>query len=252
MLVLAEQGAGDMIQFSRYINLLKDLNIKIVIQCYKNLKTLFLESFSVKCISTDEEIINFDYQIFMMSLPLIFKTSPNRIPTKTPYIFAKNHRTEITNIIDKNKTKIGVCWSGNKLHEKNNNRSIPLKYFIDLATTTNNIFFSLYKDIDTNEKLILNNKIIDLSDYLTDFYVTASIIDKLDLIITVDTSIIHLAGAMNKKAYLLVNENNDWRWLKNTMNSSWYKSITILRNKNKNWDNVFQKLEKELISKLIL
>jgi hypothetical protein len=194
----------------------------------------------------------YDYHCSLLSLPYLLG-SPEII--QPPYIAcndpAKLHDYE-------NKTKIGIVWAGNPMHPNDQIRSCYLKYFKPLQQLPEIQFFSLMKDIrarkyqakkefvdyteDTNDM-----NIVDMSPFLENFVSTANIIASLDLIISVDSCVLHLAGAMNKKAYAMIPYDHDWRWQDDRTESIWYPSIKLFRQKKRgNWQQVINDIVLEL------
>jgi tetratricopeptide (TPR) repeat protein len=243
ILVQGEQGFGDNIQFCRYLIYLQNAK-KIYFAVRKPLEQIMKQSFDKLIVCGDKEILeDVDYMVSLLDLPRIFKFENIFFDTKFPYLQTNKNITIANNLQRK---KIGFCWEGNSEHKNNHNRSIPLKYFVDLINNNPNImFFSLQKD--HSEQLPKMTNLIDLSPTMDDFLSTASIIKELDLIISIDSALAHLSGAMNKKTYLLLPKYSEWRWLEKRISSPWYPSITMIRQKTKgNWMDVFDALQRNI------
>jgi len=243
ILVQGEQGFGDNIQFCRYLIYLQNAK-KIYFAVRKPLEEIMKQSFDNLIVCGDKDVLeDVDYMVSLLDLPRIFKFENIFFDTKFPYLHTNKNITIANNLQRK---KIGFCWEGNSEHKNNHNRSIPLKYFIDLIKNNPNImFFSLQKDHTEQLPEIIN--LIDLSLAMDDFLSTASIVKELDLIISIDSALAHLSGAINKKTYLLLPKYSEWRWLEKMTSSPWYPSITIIRQKTKgDWTNVFDTLQRTL------
>ncbi|MCX8070056.1 MAG: hypothetical protein N2738_06095, partial [Thermodesulfovibrionales bacterium] len=181
--------------------------------------------------------------------PYLLKSEIKSIPKEIPYISAKvdkiNKFKKITD--NTNKVKIGICWSGSKTNLRTINRSIEIELLIPILKMNKDFsFYSLQlsdrvKDFD---KLPTELRPFDLSLYINDFSDTAGIIYQMDIVITIDSSIAHLSGAIGKKTLLLINYSSDWRWLINRNDSPWYPTISIFRqNKPCDWTNVILDLK---------
>jgi len=254
LLVWNEQGFGDAIFISRYILLIEETYQpkKIIFVCKEPQVKLFKQSFPrVEIIEPNTTSINFNHHCPMMSLMSIFKTDDNNIPSKTPYLKVK--KTDAHVWVDRlPKTEyplIGLCWAGSPATPSDKLRSInldALKPLLNLPLT----FISL--QIDARKQDIkqhqLNDKIVDLSDNIKNFYDTAALITNLDLIISVDTAVGHLAGALNKPVWTLHRHVPHWLWQLNTSKSPWYPSMQLFRqNKSADWNPVIQDVKNQLM-----
>jgi len=244
ILVQGEQGYGDTIQFSRFLNAFQEAK-KVYFAVREPLKELMQNSFQQCVVCTHEDILDdVEYFVSLMDLPRIFKHKDMFATTTFPYLVSSP-----CNTISLNKTKmsVGFCWEGNVEHSNNHNRSIPLSYFIDLIQEHKNIiFYSLQKY--TQEKLPIMDNLVDLSSVITDFTITASCVEKLDYIVSIDSALIHLSGALNKKSFLLLPKYCEFRWGEKGKNN-WYESVTTIRqNRQGNWDNVFLELRNNFLT----
>jgi tetratricopeptide (TPR) repeat protein len=255
--IYGEQGLGDIIQFSRYVKILSDFKVKITFRIRRNLEKLF-EDFNNYCELTSEEVeINsFDHVCSLLSLPLILSNSGVDIFNQGPYLEVNKYK----NLFWKNKLedgsfKIGVHWRGN-LNNPNLSRSFDLKSFSDISKIKNITLVNLQKDfnseIDNKDK---NVKIRFFQDFDKDddaFLDSAAIINNLDLIISNDTSIAHLAGAIGKPILLVLNYNADWRWFLDDKTSPWYPSMLLFRQKiDSSWKEPFNEIKNYLENKLL-
>lgn len=249
--IYAEQGIGDIFQFVRFLPIIKDLGANIIFECRNEVANLVS---SLPCINKlilrGSEISEweFDYYASLLSLPAILNVTEKTIPSATPYLFPDKLLYEKWNkyFSDFNKLKIGFVWKGNPFPLEHRKRHTRLEYFIDLAKSTNAQFFSLQYGEDCENEL-KDAGIIDLALNLDE---TAAIIANLDLVITIDTSIAHLAGALDKEVWILLAKVPDWRWFLNSTTSIWYPKAKLFRqNEINNWDDVFNKIKLQLNNK---
>ena len=248
ILVILEQGFGDNIQFIRYLPFIKEKKGYIILECKKELKTLFENNFKIDEIieKQDNSSQNFDFYIHLMSIPKIFKTNLNNVPNKVPYLKADINLVEKFKLkLNTDKFKIGIVWAGNSKHSNDKNRSINFKEFKFLKEFPEVEIYSLQKE--KNPEKLDDFKLIDFSENIRDFSDTAAIIENLDLIISVDTSVAHLAGAMNKPVWILLPFIPDWRWFFKRDDCPWYPSMRLFRQKKSgNWKDVFEEVKEEL------
>ncbi|MCK5640178.1 MAG: hypothetical protein KAJ19_05255, partial [Gammaproteobacteria bacterium] len=155
--------------------------------------------------------------------------------------------------IDNNSLNIGICWSGNPEHRNDKNRSIPLRTFKPLTKLPNTRLYSLQKGVAAADISGAANKmdIVDFSKFIEDFTDTARIIQNLDLIITVDTAVAHLAGAMGKPVWVLLPYAPDWRWGLENKNTPWYPSMQLYRQHTvTEWTDIVEEISEDLRSLL--
>ena len=242
ILVWSEQGYGDTIQFCRYIPKIIDLGAITTFEVPKNLATL-VGRISNKCkiVTTGSNVEKYDFQVPLMSLPLVFNTDLASIPKKIPYLDIPSdlvkHWSKILG--PKNKMRIGLAWSGRKTYKEDRFRSLKLKTILPIISGEFD-FFCLQKDIrEEDEEDLKKSSIKFVGDQ--DFLNTAAIIKNLDLVITVDSVMPHLSGAINFPIWLLLPFCPDWRWLLDRKDSPWYPSVKIFRQKKINdWENVIK------------
>ena len=246
ILVWHEQGLGDSIQFSRYVPELIKLGANVTFQVQKPLFKLFKKQLSCSVISDTAIESKFDFQVPLLKLPQLFKTNLSNIP---PAINFHPTNDDISlwknklNLSDK-KLNIGVAFSGNNNHINDLSRSISLNDFSSLFEYGE--FFIIQKELNQVDKEKLNQfkNVFFLGDQINDFVDTASIIMNMDLIISVDTSLIHLAGSLNKVSYLMLPWSPEWRWLLDRSDSPWYPSIQIFRQQTLgDWDSVINQIK---------
>lgn len=247
-----EQGFGDNIMFIRYVPLFVELGAKIILRTRPELVKLFESVQGIeKVYSEEDDIPEHDYYLPLLSSPARFKTTIETIPKYFPYILPSQE------IIDFKCTKksfnIGLVWSSSRTNKDFKNKYIGLEYFKTLFAIKATTWFSLQAGEDAQEIKVakLEDKITDLSEILVDFSATAAIIEKLDLIITTDTAIAHLCGAMDKKAWVLVPKPADWRWMQEGVSTPWYNSLELFRQHQKgSWSEVISEIKDKLSQRI--
>lgn len=250
ILVWYEQGLGDTIQFSRYILDLISLGANVTFEVQDSLASLFQNNFNCKIQTSIQNNQYFDYQIPLLSLPKLFGTNINNIPHSEPYLKANlddvskwKRQLNLSNL----KLNIAIAISGNPNHKNNQNRSIGIDFFDQLGEIAN--IYILQKDLGSENIAVISAKdhFFSLGDLVDDFRDSAAIIEAMDLVVSVDTSLIHLAGAMGKKAFLLLPYAPEWRWLLERSDSPWYKSVKIFRQlREGEWSGVIEDVYSEL------
>ena len=234
----AEQGLGDTIQFVRYARLVAERGGKVIIGCQEPLKRLLQNSpaFSqFPILARGETLPSFDLHCPLMSLPFLFGTKLETIPGGVPYLQASPDDTrrwseKIAARSAPGVRKFGLVWAGSKKHKNDRNRSIAPAALTPLAQVTNAQFFSLQKgDNPLGATAPAGLVLVDMTADLSDLAEAAAMIANLDLVITVDTAIAHLAGAMGKPTWLLLSFVPDWRWLLDRDDSPWYPSVRLFR-----------------------
>jgi hypothetical protein len=242
ILVYMEQGFGDAIQFVRYLPQVKSRGGTVILVCHPLVQRLFTTARGAdQIIPENHPLPSFDYHISLMSLPAIFQTGPDTIPSETPYLSIPLEAPEsIDNIIDTYNQlfKIGFVWAGNPANKHDQDRSIPMHMFSYLSNVKGIKLFSLQKNHQADPSNLFD--FTDLSPYIHDFSDTAYAISRLDLIISVDTAVAHLAGAIHRPIWVLLPKVPDWRWLLDRKDSAWYPTIRLFRQKDfGNWSDVF-------------
>jgi tetratricopeptide (TPR) repeat protein len=244
VLIHSEQGFGDSIMYARFLPKLKNLGCKIVVECRDELKTLFETINCIDIVVGRDELKTpfFDFHIPIMSLPYILDVKNfEDFPVK-PY-FKVNNDDSLK--LESKKIKIGLCWSASATGESYEGKVFDLINFEPLIKNPKIQIYSLQVGYGS-EQIKENgyeNEIIDLTEKLTDFSKTASLMQELDLVISSDTSVAHLAGAIGVKTYTLLQKYPDWRWLNKGEISYLYPSMKLIRQKqNRVWKPVFQSL----------
>ena len=246
-----EQGFGDYIQFCRYLPLIKEFGANIILNTPNKLLPL-IDSMNIdlKFVDiNDIDQLQVDYYCSIASLPFAFKTSINSIPNSVPYLKVNE---KIKNSWNKNINKkiknIGIKWTGNQNYLDDKNRSINLKQLKSLFDLPYN-FHSLEIEYSNEDKILKNNikNLFCYDEKLIGFENTAGLIENLDLVITTDTSIAHLSGALNKSTWVMLSKLPDFRWLTKSKDSPWYPSIKLYRQDiDKDWNTVIRNIKKDL------
>ena len=256
--VYEEQGLGDVIQFCRYLPLLKqkgaEVTFKVKPKMHTLLKTLDEDIVFVDRDSDDKSI---DFETPLMSLPYLFNTNLNTIPSMTSYLSADDDRIMAwKKHLAKDSFKVGICWQGSKA-KIDFGRSFPLTLFEDISKLPNVELISLHKGEgekqieDINFDLtVLGNDFDNGEDAFID---TAAVMANCDLIITSDTAIAHLAGALGCRTWVVLKKIPDWRWMLDRNDSPWYPNMKLYRQKERdNWEEVFETIKKDLQSLITL
>jgi len=249
LLLFSEQGFGDMIHFIRFAEPLKERfpTLKLKVQCRKELKTLFEKLYFIdEVLSRDEDVGEFDYHYAIMSLPYLLGMYGEDIQNVS-YINVKENMGIDTDI---HKLNIGLVWGGSATGESYPKKIFSPRDMQPLIESKDIRLYSLQVGDDAKmlkELEISNDEIVDLSPKLTDFYQTACAIKELDLVITSDTSVAHLAGAMGKEVWVLLLKKADWRWGLESEDTLWYPSMRLFRQEvDGEWESVFENIFREL------
>jgi len=249
----AEQGFGDTIQFVRFAPLVAEKGARVIIECQRELMSVMQ---SVKggnlVISNEDALPEFDLLCPLLSLPLIFHTAPDSIPKDIPYIMTEptlvqKWRERMKD--DSGCCRVGLVWSGNPKYRADRLRSVTLEILLPLWEIEGMRFYSLQKGDAANQVRSLPGwaTIADYSDELSNFSDTAAMIANLDLVISVDTAVAHLSGALGKNVWTLLPYAPDWRWMLHREDSPWYPTMTLFRQPAPgDWKSVVEKLSEEL------
>jgi ADP-heptose:LPS heptosyltransferase/Tfp pilus assembly protein PilF len=244
--IYMEQGFGDNILLVRYIELIKKRYPESIIylSSRKELLILFKGIKQIDKIFDTEDIKeHYDYHISLFSMPFIFKTTINTVPNNFPYIFP-NKQDEYNLNLDNNFINIGIVWSSGNFATNQEERSISLESFDILSKDKNIKLFSLQKGDASKEIKNISININDLSSKINNFNDTANIILKLDLIISVDTAVAHLSGALNKKCFVILPKDTNWRWGLSGDKSPWFNSLKLFRLNHKTIKDLFIDIKK--------
>lgn len=251
ILLHAEQGFGDAIQFVRYAPLVASCGGKVVLECHPQLVHLFHGIKGITSVVAFGEVIPaFDCQAPFLTLPRIFGKTLENIPV-CPYLSAKLDRLakwqQLASIYSG--YRVGIVWAGSSIHRNDSFRSLPLAFLSSFAKLTNIQLFSLQMGDAKRqlERSPLAERVIDLTEQIDDFADTAALITQLDLVICIDTAVAHLAGTLGKPVWLLLPFAPDWRWLLYRSDSPWYPTMQIFRQKQiGDWGSVIDQVHSAL------
>jgi len=247
----AEQGLGDALQCVRYVPLVAARGGQVVLGVQKRLLRLLARTEGAQQVtSAGETPQEFSWHCPLLSLPLAFATDLSTIPARIPYVHPDPGHVEAWGQrLQGNPLRIGLAWGGNPNYPHELWRSIPLEQLAPLTQLENTTFYSLQMGAPARQVKQLGPRVhlIDLQDEQKDFADTAAIVSHLDLVISIDTSVAHLAGAMGKPVWILLNNSPDWRWLLEREDSPWYPTARLLRQSTfGNWQEVVARVEREL------
>jgi predicted O-linked N-acetylglucosamine transferase (SPINDLY family) len=256
LLIHHEQGIGDCIQYARYVQLAVEMDAEVILETPAPLVPL-LKTLTPACelVVMGDPLPRFDYYIPLMSLPLAFGTTLDHMPPSAPYLSTEPLRvaTWAQRLGSHAKPRVGLVWSGSTLHQNDHNRSLALKELLPFLSLPIE-FHCLQKEIreeDANSLAALP-MIRTHCEAINDFADTAAIVSLMDLVISVDTSVAHLAGAMGKPVWILLPAAPDWRWLLTRKDSPWYPSARLFRQAQPGrWDAVVTKVRAALSETLM-
>ncbi len=254
ILICADEGVGDTIQFVRYVPMVAALGARVILLPQASLYPLLsgLPGVSQCLTSLGREQPAFDLHCPITSLPLAFRTTLETIPAPTSYLPPPpQDRRQVWEgrLGGHDRLRVGLVWSGNPKHKNDRNRSIPLRTFSSILDA-DATFVSLQKDPNSLDKAVLLERtdIVDLSEHLGDFMETAALISCLDLVITVDTAVAHLAAALGCPTWILLPYTPDYRWLLDREDSPWYPTARLFRQAaTREWSSVLERTRTELI-----
>lgn len=248
ILVQEEQGFGDNIQFIRYVSkLTKNKNTKVYLALREPLQRLFSNINNIEIISNNQYLQNIDYFVSLLDLPRIFYKDQNEFLFKDKYL--EHLKEDIFDVKNKNKLNIGFAYRGNPKHKGDKKRNVSLSYFEKLFKLDFCDFYSLQYENDEDLESYLNTykNIYLCKNIIKDFNDTANIVCKLDLVITIDSALVHLCGALGIKTFLILNKNSEFRWLLNRDDSIWYNSLRLFRQgEDFTLNKVFEKIIKDI------
>ncbi|MGY3453636.1 tetratricopeptide repeat protein [Bradyrhizobium sp. USDA 4353] len=254
IVIAADEGLGDTIQFARYVPMVAALGARVILAVQKPLLPLLSIMPGIsQCISVSEaaDLAAVDLHCPIMSLPFACRTSPETIPAPVSYLPPPDpQRVQFweERLGPHEKLRVGLVWSGNPNHLDDHNRSIPLRTLSRLLSD-DAMFISLQKAPKPEDKAVLREagQILDLTSHLTDFADTAALVSCLDLVITVDTSVAHLAGALGRSTWTLLSYTPDYRWLLDREDSPWYPTMRLFRQgESRDWAEVVERVRTTL------
>ncbi|MCG2721482.1 MAG: tetratricopeptide repeat protein [Thermodesulfovibrionales bacterium] len=253
ILLYTEQGFGDTLQFIRYVPMVKQLGGRVIVKCQKELASLLKNIEEIERVITNGEgFSEWNVQYPLLSLPLLFNTTLQNIPSVVPYISAdpkliKKWGDKITS--NESRMKIGLVWSGDPRLKNDRSRSFTLGLLSSLAYFNDITYYSLQKGEASEQSKTASKdmQIVDYTEEINDFADTAAFIQNLDLVISADTAVAHLAGALGKQVWTLLPSVPDWRWMLNREDSPWYPTMRLFRQPAPgDWESVIQLVIKAL------
>ncbi len=245
-----DQGLGDTIQFIRFAPLLQQRGATVLVQCQAPLVRLLRSCAGIdRVLGPDEPLPPFDVHLPLMSLPWRLGTTLATIPAAVPYLSADPGQVEQwrQSLAGGPELKVGLVWQGNPINPADRHRSVALARFAPLARVAGVRLFSLQKGAGSEQLAAAPFAVTDLGSRLGDLADTAAVVRNLDLVIGVDTAVMHLAGALAVQAWVAVTYAAEWRWLVGRADSPWYPHLRLFRQKEPgNWDELFGRMAGEL------
>jgi tetratricopeptide (TPR) repeat protein len=253
ILLHADQGLGDTIQFVRYAAALAARGATVHIEVQKELKTLLQGvAGATSVLAQDEPLPHFDQHCPLLSAPFAEDTRLETIPAAVPYLAAPAERVDRwrPHFPPQSRLRVGVVWRGNPKHHNDANRSVAFDTFRAIFDTESCEFVCLQVGLNPTESALISAhpQCVNHTDQIRDFCDTAAIVAQLDLVIAVDTSVAHLVGALGKPVWLLVPFSPDWRWMLDRDDSPWYPTMRLFRQRAiGDWSSVVEKIRDELL-----
>lgn len=249
IVVYWEQSFADTIQFVRYVKLLKERGARVLVDCQPTLQRLIAaQPYVDGLISQDVgERQTWDYSAPLLSLPHLFGTTLDSVPAETPYLIVPQGPANPA-VASAPGLKVGLVWAGSPTFRGDRKRSIDLSVFEPLSSIEGTSWFSLQMGpASTQLQHFSRPPLTDMSSLIGDWVDTAQLIEQLDLVISVDTAVGHLAGALGRPCWLLIAENPDWRWLLARDDSPWYPSLRLFRQEQADaWEPVVARVTAQL------
>ncbi len=256
ILLWCEQGLGDTLQFVRYASLLKKRGAVVWVECQEKLLPLLAKAVGVDRVVAEGPTLpsEFDCHAPLMSLPFLCQTKLSAVPCETPYLTADTELTQRwrEELHGSSHFKIGIAWQGNPKHRWDRHRSFPLHWFRILADLPGVKLYSLQKGTGCEQMATARFSIVDLGADLDEktgaFQETAAVMQSLDLVITCDSSLAHLAGALGLPVWVALSTLADWRWMLDVDDSPWYPTMRLFRqNEFGKWRPVFERMRDEIV-----
>ncbi|MGQ5524750.1 tetratricopeptide repeat protein [Chitinimonas sp. PSY-7] len=250
--VHSEQGLGDVIQFMRFFRRIESYGGRVIFSSYPDVIQLLKTQHGAETRKDIEQLdLEYQWQIPLLSLGKVFIQNVNDI-TFEPYMAAHPERMSkwCDRLSNLDGFRVGLVWAGSPAHGNDLNRSSTLSEFIPLGEVPSTCFVSLQKGPCADQAMSppLGFSIVNLSDEITDFADTAAILEHIDLLICVDTSVAHLAGALGKAVWVLLPYDADWRWMRDVESTPWYPSMRLFRQRecDKGWSEVICRIKEAL------
>jgi tetratricopeptide (TPR) repeat protein len=252
ILVFAEQGLGDVVQFARYLPLLRERGAAVTLLVAEKMHAILRPAFPDVVIASKVGTRAFDFQCALMSLPLGFGTRVDTVPATVPYLKPDTARVaHWRERIGTDGFRIGICWQGSPDPDVDAGRSPPLAAFAPLATVPGVRLISLQKHTGTEQLTHVAFKVEALGDGFDPgpdaFVDTLAVMESLDLVISPDTSIAHVAGALTRPLWIALKRVPDWRWMLNRPDTPWYPTARLFRQETAgDWGGVFARMREAL------
>ena len=249
LLVHTEQGNGDAIQFARFLPMVRERCKKLIIVCTEPLRLLYKEMDCVDEVRLPGNLPAdlFDVYCPIMSLAGVLEINLDNLPTQTPYL-SISKQVVVAELPNNGKPKIGLTWAGSPTQQINHHRSCPIEDIMALAHNKGFDFYSLQVPLSEDHKKELEKHgITNLDQDLVSYSHTGALIQQMDIVVSVCTSVVHLAGALNIPAIVLLSPHADWRWLMDQKQSTWYPNTSILRqDKSGDWKSLIEQCAQQL------
>jgi len=246
LLVTAEQGLGDALQFVRYVPLAAARCRRLVLQCQSGDEDLFRSVAGVAAVvARNEAPKSFEAAIPLMSLPRVFGTTLETIPADVPYVRVDEaRRRRMAALLQPlaARRKVGIVWGGNPRHQEDARRSLPFRHVLELLAAPNVALVSLQKGVRRQEMTQSGAAALvqDMTPHIATLGDNAAAIEQLDLLVACDTGLAHLAGALGKPVWILLASSCDWRWMSGREDSPWYPTARLFRQARPgDWEEVF-------------
>lgn len=233
ILLHAEQGLGDTLQFCRFVPMVKSMGARVVLEVQGPLLSLMRTLEGVdSLVAYGNELPSFDYHCPLMSLPLALGVDEHHIPTQVPYLRSQPEKRMHweKRIGPRTKARVGLVWSGNARHGNDRRRSVPLSNLLSMLSADAH-YVSLQQEVRESDLITMAHhpEIQHFGHELEDFSDTAALCDLMDLVVSVDTSVAHLSGALGKPTWIILPRNPDWRWMSGRTDSIWYPTAKLIR-----------------------
>gem|GEM_PF-131103 len=251
LLVLAEQGFGDVIQFCRFVPLLRQRGANVVFESPRVLAQLLLSLQGLKAVIIEGQALPYpiDFQVSILSLPNCLGTRIQTIPASIPYLAPSGSALSgwRQRLASERRPRVGLVWSGSPTHKNDAKRSIALSFMMRYLPRGISYISLQHQPRSTDREALSESDIRQFEEMLSDFNQTAALISNLDLVIAVDTSVAHLAGALGVPTWVMLTDLPDWRWMINGEHSPWYPSVKLYRQDvSGDWDQVLSQLSRDL------
>lgn len=251
LLIHSEQGFGDFIQFARFLpEAAARSGARLMVECPRDLVRLVA---AMECvhgvIPKGDGLPEFDAWIPIMSLPRVLGTTWESLPAETPYLDAPPDAGFPLGPNDEKSLRVAIAWAGKPSHKNDRMRSIPFQTFMTLSEIPGVALYGFQKGERARDvtRFACMGLVQDLSGALDDFADTAALVRQMDLVVSVDTALVHLAGALGVSAWVLLPVNRDWRWLLGREDTPWYPSVRLFRQEDPlGWEPVMRRIAAEL------